>query len=593
MRNDQNKRRKKTKRQWRDRRGIIIVLTAFLLTVLFAFVALSVDTGRIVMTQTKMQNAVDAASLAASHEITSAIDAASHGSGTAGGASASAVAAARTMAQQVAAANGVYIDPNSDVKFGNRTMAAGSGSWHTSWGTTPYNVVQVNARRTEASTTAPDGKFPLAFGWAVGKSSVPLQTTSSAFVDARDMVLVLDYSGSMNYDSLLTSSLGTTQAQALLDAIWDSLVTANPQWPGTTQSKFPSTGFGKMNSYAGVSYTSSTDTTTIRNWLGLSDNVGGHRKYPFPQAGRNADGSPKSKPSDATSDSLWNGYIDYVKGSTYLPSAYSKKYGYRTLMHYLQERPSYAGWRPREQSEDLWRTPHYPMQAVKDGASMFLNFLHDLNFGDEVGLVGYAGQPSSGVGGWIIDKFYDGDVNLDISSDPITSNYTTIDTILRHHQAGENGGQTAMGDGIKKAVQLLGTSARAGARPTIVLMTDGVPNETPSSWSLPAGFNWAAWTDYDNNGVANYVPTGTATEKIHKSYAFWQATEAIKKGITIHTVCVGALGDTELMKAIAFAGGGVYSNVPGGATVADMHNQLVEAFNKIAAKVPPPKLIQE
>ena len=39
----------------------------------------------------------------------------------------------------------------------------------------------------------------------------------------------------------------------------------------------------------------------------------GHRKYPFPQAGRNCDGTPKNKPSDSTSDSLWNGYIDYVK----------------------------------------------------------------------------------------------------------------------------------------------------------------------------------------------------------------------------------------------------------------------------------------
>jgi hypothetical protein len=406
-------------------------------------------------------------------------------------------------------------------------------------------------------------------------------------------VLVLDYSGSMNYDSLLTSSLGSTEAHALLDQMWDTLVDENPKWPGTATSKFPSTGFGSINSYEGT-YIASTDTNTIRNTLGLNENnADGSRKYPFPQAGRNSDGSPKSKPNNSTSDSLWNSYINYVKGSSYLPSAYRKKYGYRTLMHYLQERPSYAGWRPRNLSEDLWRTPHYPMQALKDGASLFLNFLEELEFGDEVGLVGYAGEPSSGSGGWVIDSFSDGDISVNITSNPITSEFDTIDLVLKHHQAGERGGQTAMGDGIKKGAQLLDTNSRYGARPTIVLMTDGVPNETPSSWNLPVGFSWAAWTDYDGDGDADYTPTGTTAEKRHKAYAFWEATEAIKKGIIIHTVCVGGLGDRDLMRAIAFAGGGVYADVPGGTTVAAMEEQLLAAFGQIAAKVPPPQLLYE
>ena len=43
------------------RRGVILVLTGFCLVALFAFVALSVDAGRMVLTGTKMQNAVDAA----------------------------------------------------------------------------------------------------------------------------------------------------------------------------------------------------------------------------------------------------------------------------------------------------------------------------------------------------------------------------------------------------------------------------------------------------------------------------------------------------------------------------------------------------
>ena len=62
------------------------------------------------------------------------------------------------------------------------------------WGGTPYNVVKVTARRNGSDPTAPDGEFPLAFGWAIGKDSVPLQTSSTAFTEARDLVLVLDWS---------------------------------------------------------------------------------------------------------------------------------------------------------------------------------------------------------------------------------------------------------------------------------------------------------------------------------------------------------------------------------------------------------------
>ena len=84
------------------------------------------------------------------------------------------------------------------------------------------------------------------------------------------------------------------------------------------------------------------------------------------------------------------------------------------------------------------------MQALKDGTSLFCQFLTDLNFGDEVGLVVY--------GQYAVQQktFYDGDVNIDISADPITPTYSKIDTIQKHLQAGEYEGWTAMGDGILK-----------------------------------------------------------------------------------------------------------------------------------------------
>ena len=567
-----------------SRQGIIVALTGFALIAIFAFVALSVDTGNIVLTETKMQNAVDAASLAAAQEITAAVYAAGQGQGSATiDANSIAVEAARAMAQQVAAANGVYIDPQADVNFGKRVYDAATSTWPIQWGATPYNVVQVVARRTEADTTAPDGELPLAFGWAVGRSQVPLTKSATAFVEARDLVVVLDFSASMNDDSSLRSALGLTQAEQSLDAMWDALIAADPKWPGTSISKFPTSGFGDVNSYAGT-YVSSSDTNTIFNQLHLGDtNPDGSLKYPYPQAGRYSSGLPKSMPSASTSASLWKSYIGHVKSHN---TPYKKKYGYRSLMDYLQEHRYGARY-----SEDLWRTPHYPFHAIKQGTTLFLDFLTDLDFGDEVGLVSY--------GKWAVQEttHHDGEVDIDITADPITSDYAIINEIQRRHQAGDYSGWTGMGDGILKARELLVGKAddpnddgysRYGARPTMIIMTDGQTNQAPSGWSLPGGFSWADWTDYDGDGVADYT-----TSNWKKQYAFWEATQAIERGITLHTMAVGAGGDRDLMQAIAFAGGGIFINVPGGATVADMQSQLLDAFAQVASKVPPAKLVYE
>lgn len=575
----------------RERRGVIVVLTAFLLAVLFAFLALSVDTGRVVLTETQMQNAADAASLAASQEIQAAVHAAGQGVGSATiDANSIAVAAARQMAGQVAEANGVYIDPATDVQFGKRVYNPSGSDWNVQWGGTPYNVVKVTARRNGADTGAPDGEFPLAFGWAIGKESVPIQVSSTAFTEARDLVLVLDFSGSMNYDSQLTSPLGLSAAEDLLDAMWDTLVEVDPKWPGTGTSKFPSSGFGQINSYEGT-FVSSTTNSTILSTLGLTQNdATGNRKFPYPQAGRGSNGLPKAKPNNSTSDTQWDRYVTFVKNHP--KTEYRRKYGYRTLMDYLQQKTT-NGYTPRarESSEDLWRTPHQPMAGTKKGASLFLQFLEDLDFGDEVGLVGY--------GEWAepVVQLNDGDVSVSVAANPITPNYSDIDVMQLHLQAGEFNGQTNMGDGILKAREMLVGKAnnpqdegfsRYGARPTIILMTDGMANQRPSNWSLPASFKWKDWTDYNGDGTADY-----STSDNFKRYAFWEATEAVKRGITIHTIAVGGEADRDLMKAIAFAGGGVFINVPAHATIAEMEDHLGGAFSQIAAKVPAAQLMYE
>ncbi|MDA7950079.1 MAG: VWA domain-containing protein [Pirellulaceae bacterium] len=568
------------------RHGVVAVVAAVSMVVLFGFVALSVDSGRIVLTKTEMQNAVDAAALAASQEITGAIhNAAEDGSGAQIDANSIAIDNARVIAFEVAQANGVYIDPAVDVTFGRRRYDVASDSWPIEWGVGPYNVVKVMARRDQNDVELPDGKLELSFGWAVGQGAVALQAQSTAFVQARDIVLVLDFSASMNDDSSFRafSQLGQENVEDTLDNMWDTFRSEDPKWPGTNESKFPASGFGLINSYQGT-YHGNSDPHTVIHDLGLDEtNYYGEPKYPFPQAGRYSSGWPKSKPSADTSYWLWYYYIQHViynnSGSNY------RLYGYRSLMDYMQE-SRYSS----SKSEDMWRVPHYPFHAVKEGATLFLDFLDGLDFGDEVGLVSYGAYAK-----WEISH-YDNDYEVDISENPITDDYDTLNEIQRRHQAGDYSGWTGMGDGIFEAREmLLGDSddpsdlgyTRYGARPTMIVMTDGQTNQRPENWTMPDDFNWDDWTDYDGNGTADY-----STSDKNKEYAFWEATQAINQGITLHTMSVGAGADRSLMEAIAFAGSGIHTEVPGGSTVSEMEEQMLDAFRRIAAKVPPPRLIK-
>ena len=365
-----------------QRRGILVVLTGFCLCVVFAFVALSVDSGRIVLTETEMQNAVDAAALAASQEIQAAVHAAGQGEGSANIDSNSiAVSAARTVAADVAARNGVFIDPGVDVHFGKRSYDEATDTWPIEWGGSPVNVVRVAARRTGSNTAAADGEFPLTFGWAVGRESVPLTTSATAFIEARDLVLVLDFSGSMSDDSEFRS-IGTfaqADVEASLDEIYDTLLESGVTWPNHPSREKFQTAYGAIDSYAGT-YVSSSYTSTIFNTLGLGEkypsnhpDYPGQLKYPYPQAGRYSSGTPRNMPSESSSRSKWEGYINYVKN---LNGPYNKKYGYRSLVNYMLQN-NQMKW---TKSEDLWRTPHYPFHAVKNGASLFLGYLNELDF---------------------------------------------------------------------------------------------------------------------------------------------------------------------------------------------------------------------
>ena len=612
----------------KHRKGIVLVLTCLLAPVLFGFLAYAVDTGLTASTQTRMQNAADAAALAASQEIRAAIAAASAGEGTAEiDANSIAVAEARAMAVRVAAANGIYVDPDRDVIFGRRSFDEDTNTWPVQWNQAPYNVVRVEVHRDNTDSSAPDAMLPLNFGTFLGKPAVSLATGASAFVEARDLVLVLDYSGSMSYDSRLSArySLGTENVIDNLKDIFTALdvdtgeLTAEPQYltvegqdasgaiphisvtfkydsiytestkdlsnvvlqfsSGATQ-KFDNLNQGTTGEFAGTG--SYAGQQIVRCWIksgsNASDDGPGYGEcfedtYDAVKTAFNLYDTPYPFPSGS-----WDSFISHARSDYDVKSAgLLYTYGGPTFANYLLENKlAYS------QTPALWKTPEYPFHAMKNGVTLLLDFLNTLDFGDEVGIISYGSYAR-----WETTLDYDG-YSIDIGSDPITSDYTDLDLIQRHRQAAHYSNTTAMGDGILKARELLQEYSRYGSRPTVLVITDGNANVVPSGWSLPADWDWDELTDYDGDGHADYVTYDTK-----KQYAFYEAVEGMDLGYTFHTMTVGASADRSLMKAISFAGEGVWIDVPGGSTVEAMQEQMLDAFSEIAGRVPPPTLVYD
>lgn len=274
----------------------------------------------------------------------------------------------------------------------------------------------------------------------------------------------------------------------------------------------------------------------------------------------------------------WDSFVHHCRINSKIRNAgYRRMYGGWCLVDYLLEKQALYNRCP-----DLWKTPHYPFHAAKNGTSLFCEFLEGLEFGDYLGLVTYATY--SKIQTELNDEHTE--TTVDLGEDWLTSDYEKIDTIQRHKQASHFANTTGIGYGMEDAITLLESKGRIGARHTIVLMTDGLANQSPDDFVMPNDWNWAELTDYDGDGVADYT-----TDNRHKQYLFYQVKRAVDLDYVIHTMSVGVGADRDLMKAVAFAGSGEWIDVPGGSTIAEMEDQMLSAFTQIAADVPPPKLL--
>lgn len=166
------------------RAGTIIVLTAFLLAILVAAAAFTIDIAYMHLVRSELQHSTDAAARAASNAIGKVPE----------------LAEAREIAIDVAAANTVAGESlllgDDDVIFGKSILAADGSFTFDEFGS-PKNSVRVFGRRTDSS---PSGSVALYLGGLLGRDRYQPELFSTATRIDRDICIVVDRSGSMAWD---------------------------------------------------------------------------------------------------------------------------------------------------------------------------------------------------------------------------------------------------------------------------------------------------------------------------------------------------------------------------------------------------------
>lgn len=371
------------------RRGAVVVMAAVMMVMLLAMVAFAIDSGYMLSVRTELQRAADAGAMAGAGALI-------------GGKNAAKDEALRFVQMNKAGAR----------KIRNKEVTIEFGEWDKASKTFTLKPKDPSAVRVHIEQ--PNNS--VFFSRVLGQKRFTSQAGAIAIYKPRDIVLALDYSGSMAFDSQLKSigQLGRTAVENNLRQIYDELRAprfGNMQW--TPQ------------------YISSTNSTVIKVALGLTT-------VPYPYPG----GS-------------WNDYFDYVQDDYTVDNAgYEKKYGYLTWVNYLQsQQASYAD------TPSLWKTSEQPITAVKDAVDLFIAYIQDKSPDDQIGF-----------------SLYTSANNTAILESGLTQNFSSVANLVRSRQAGHYVGGTNIYDGLRTARLELENNARPGSMKLIILMTDGVAN---------------------------------------------------------------------------------------------------------------------
>ena len=285
-----------------QRKGAVIVLTLVLMVFVFAFVAFTVDVGYMALAKGELQNAADSAALAGVVELQY-------------GATAARTTAQAFAAQHRAAGSSVVV-PNADVLIGRFNFTTKTFV-ETSTGA---NAVRVFTRVNNK---------PFFFAKVIGHNQFNSQAKATAMLNPRDIVFVVDTSGSMNDDTepqWATRTINNTYAGAGYPTVATPLITDLftdmnfGAYPGTQEYVGLSLGvpqdgyaYAEMTKDNGALVSSAiasqyriaaTDSESVRKVKAYSWIIDKQIARLMPQA--------RPVPSSTSTYSYWEKYIDYV-----------------------------------------------------------------------------------------------------------------------------------------------------------------------------------------------------------------------------------------------------------------------------------------
>jgi len=435
----------RTPRRGRNRRGSIILLAAVFTIVVLAVLAFSVDFGHMLKVRAEMDRAVDAAALAGAGSL---ID----------GTAAANQAALDVMLRNPVGDQILVDEVDREAKL-QAWLAQHEGDFETEVG--HFNIETKTFSESDVLPSAihitAKYEYPnLFFARIFGNSSFEVRAEAIARYQPRDIVLVVDYSGSMSDDSKLQRIVESGET-------WRTKIVENLQ---QIYQELGSPVYGTMT-FDPV-YISSTNKSTIKQTLGLRYQVNkkwGEVPYPY-------------------SSGSWNDYIDYMTnsgnrrvwgGNVPEKAGYSKKYGYLTLVDYwLECQPSFA------QTRDLWKVSQQPIKTVKDAVGVFMQYIQEIeDCDDRLALVVYNSVSQDA----LLEK-------------SLTSDFASVQDTVNHRQAGHYDPYTNIGAGLRVACEELASHSRTGAKKMIVLLTDGQANK-------PVSVDYARQYVLDQAALAN------------------------------------------------------------------------------------------
>lgn len=571
--NDPKTCRPRHPRHVRDaRRGNIVVFSAFLMVMMMAMLALSVDVGYIFTMQTQLQRAVDAAALAGAQDLVHGIEQAEN-------------RATEYLVRNPVGSSMAFVDESqlaANIAAFKSKHASDLSIQYGNWNPATRTFTPTNVNPSALTVTMTYPNMPFFFGKVLGKDTFTITASSTAMFWPRDIVLVLDYSASMNDDSTF-AAIGRLSREVVEQSLlncWNDLgaptygnLTFTPQWAvARGVSENPSQGIPHITvEYRNtqVKVTSTKNLTTVRLQFSngsrqsfspcktTTGTFGGdgrritkvwvkswNNAAAFGNNGELFDFSTNTIFKKALgldtvaypypNGGSWDDYIKYCTASSgqNYSAGYQYKFGGMNLMNYwLEKYPAYR------QVPDLWKVRAEPVYGLKYAVDVFADFIKSVDTQDRVGLVIY-NAPNGNA----------------ILESPLTENVDAIVNIVRRRQAGHYHSYTNIGAGMQLGRQHLETNGRANAFKMMVLMTDGLANWNNGKYNVTAA----------NNMVAQ------------------EAALAAERKFKIMTIALGVDADTSSMQSVAQVTRGTYYRVPGGANHEGMHTQLYDAFKEIA-----------